>query len=206
MERVNAVTITNLCVKLYSRTAAVWDESLCCRVCGFQYFGGTCHLHLRWSMVHKDYQNGLCKVKGLPTVCHGGMEGEQRYNSNLGLTSTLDGVEGLHHASAALRSGKRPTTHCTWGWIGIRSGLGQVQKILHLLRFKAQAGQPIASDNTDWLTQPPVGFLVGMYSLGLTSSGWTEIEDEWMWEGWSLTNDQQGSCWVQNCFHKTATW
>ena len=77
MERLNAVSITNLCVKLYSRTAAVWDVTLCCRVCGLQYFRGTCHLHLRWSVVHKDYQNGLCKGKGLPTVCHGGMEGSR---------------------------------------------------------------------------------------------------------------------------------
>ena len=34
MERVNAVSITNLCVKLYSRTAGVWDVTLCCWVCG----------------------------------------------------------------------------------------------------------------------------------------------------------------------------
>ena len=43
-----------------------------------------------------------------------------------------------------------------------------------------------------------------MYSLGLTSSGWTEKQKKWMREGRSLTSDQQGS-WVQNCFHKPAT-
>lgn len=149
MKRINAVSITNLSMKLYSRTSAVWDVTVCCRVCGFQYFRGTCRLHLRWSVVHKECQNGLCKVKGLPIVCHGGMEGEQRYNSNLALTSALDGVDSLCHVSAVLPSRKRLTAPRTWDWMGIRSGLGQVQKILPLLRFKAQAGQPIASDNTD---------------------------------------------------------
>jgi hypothetical protein len=149
MKRINAVSITNLGVKLYSRTSAVWAVTVCCWVCGFPYFRGTCHLHLRWSVVHKECQNDLCKGNGLPIVCHSGMDGEQRYNSNLALTSTLDGVDSLHHVSTALPSGKRLTTHRTWGWMGIRSGLGQVQKIMPLLRFKAQAGQPIASDNTD---------------------------------------------------------
>ena len=39
-------------------------------------------------------------------------------SSTLSLISALDKVGGQRHAPAALPSGKRSGTHCTWGWVG----------------------------------------------------------------------------------------
>jgi len=48
---------------------------------------------------------------------HDGPEGEQRCSTTLSLTSSLDEDMWLH-APVALRPGKRPSTHCTVGWVG----------------------------------------------------------------------------------------
>lgn len=51
MERVKAVSIANLCVKLYARIAAVLGVLL---VIWFPVFGQMCHLHFQGSLVHKQ--------------------------------------------------------------------------------------------------------------------------------------------------------
>ena len=38
------------------------------------------------------------------------------------------GVGGQRHAPAALPPGKRPSTHCTGGWVGPRAGLDGCEK------------------------------------------------------------------------------
>ena len=43
-------------------------------------------------------------------------------------TSALDGVGGQCHSQAALPPGKRPGTHCTGGWVGLRAGLDGCEK------------------------------------------------------------------------------
>jgi len=54
-----------------------------------------------WS---KGKGTGKCKVH--PIKGHEDPKGEQTFNSTLSLTSTLDGVGGQRHASAALPPGK----------------------------------------------------------------------------------------------------
>ena len=58
-----------------------------------------------------------------PFIGHEGPQGEQRYSSTLFLTSALEGVRGQRHASAAPYPRERPGTHCTGGWVGLRTGL-----------------------------------------------------------------------------------
>ena len=38
------------------------------------------------------------------------------------------GVGGQRHAPAAIPPGKRPSTHCTGGWVGPKAGLGGCEK------------------------------------------------------------------------------
>jgi len=53
------------------------------------------------------------------------------YSSTLSLTSTLDGVGGQRHASAALPPGKRLGTRCIGDWVGPRAVLDGRGKSLH---------------------------------------------------------------------------
>jgi hypothetical protein len=49
---------------------------------------------------------------------------KRRYSTYSFSISTLDGVNGQRHASAALNPRERtPDTHCTGGWVGLRAGL-----------------------------------------------------------------------------------
>jgi hypothetical protein len=48
----------------------------------------------------------------------------QRYSSILSLTWALDGVVSQRHAPAGLSPGKKPGTHCTVSWMGLRPGVG----------------------------------------------------------------------------------
>ena len=58
-----------------------------------------------------------------PRTSHEGSDGEWGYSSTLSLTSALDGVGGQRQSLAALPSGKRPSTDCTGGWVGLRACL-----------------------------------------------------------------------------------
>jgi hypothetical protein len=50
--------------------------------------------------------------------------GERNYSSYSFFTSALDGVSGQRYAPAELYTRERtPGTHCTGGWMGLRSGL-----------------------------------------------------------------------------------
>jgi hypothetical protein len=63
------------------------------------------------------------------------------------LTSALDGVNGQHHAPAALYPrGKDPGTHWTGGWVGPRAGLDAEarRKVLCLCR-RSNPGRPVRS-------------------------------------------------------------
>ena len=44
-----------------------------------------------------------------------------RYSSTLSLTWAIDGVGGQRHAPAVSPLRKRPSIHCTWGWVGPRA-------------------------------------------------------------------------------------
>jgi hypothetical protein len=60
-------------------------------------------------------------------IDHEGPEGEYNYSSTLSLTSALDGVGGLRHASAASPR-ERPRTDGTGDWVGPRAGLDGCEK------------------------------------------------------------------------------
>jgi hypothetical protein len=60
------------------------------------------------------------KVTFHSVACHEGPEGDQKYSSTLSLTSAIDRVGGQRHAPAAPYSRKRPGTHFTGGWVGLR--------------------------------------------------------------------------------------
>jgi len=52
-----------------------------------------------------------------------GPQGEERYSSNLSLTSSLNRVRGQRHAPAVLYPRERHGTHCTGSGVGPRAGL-----------------------------------------------------------------------------------
>jgi len=49
------------------------------------------------------------------------------------------------HALASFPPGKRPDTHCTGDWVGIRVGLDVCGKILPQMGFESLANQPVAN-------------------------------------------------------------
>jgi len=75
--------------------------------------------------------------------------GEQKYSSILSLTSALDGEGGPRHAPAALPLGKRADTHCTGGWVGLRTSLDGCGKSRPPPGFDPRTVQPVASRYTD---------------------------------------------------------
>jgi hypothetical protein len=52
-----------------------------------------------------------------PKTDHTGPGGKLRYSSTLSLTSALEGVDDQRDAPAASMLVKRPSTHCTEGWV-----------------------------------------------------------------------------------------
>ena len=68
-----------------------------------------------------------------------------RRTAVLFLISAKDGVDVQRYAPAALPSEKRPGTHCTGGWVGLRVGLDGCE-ISHPPRgFDPQTVQAVAS-------------------------------------------------------------
>ena len=63
-----------------------------------------------------------------PFTGHEGPQGEYRYSSTLFQTSALEGVRGQLHTPAANYPQERPGTHCTGGWVGLRTGLDRYGK------------------------------------------------------------------------------
>ena len=61
--------------------------------------------------------------------------------------------EGQRHAPAALYPQERPSTHCTGGWVGPRTGLDRCRKSRPPLGFD-QTIQPVLSHYTNYTTQP----------------------------------------------------
>ena len=76
------------------------------------------NLYQTWILLRTFLQ----KTKIHHRISHEGPEREQRFNSNLSLTSALDGVGGPLHAAVALPTGKRHDTHCIGGWVIPRTG------------------------------------------------------------------------------------
>jgi len=69
------------------------------------------------------------KDKVHPRTGHEGPEGKISSISTLSLTSVLKGQGvGQCHAPATLSLGKRPSTHCTGGWVGPMAGLDRCGK------------------------------------------------------------------------------
>ena len=58
-------------------------------------------------------------------------------------------VDNQHHVPAALFTGKRPGTHCTGVWFGLRACLDGCGKSRHPPEFDPQTVQPVASRYTD---------------------------------------------------------
>lgn len=57
---------------------------------------------------------------------------------------------GRRHALAVLAPGMRPSTHCTGGQIGFRTGLDWYGKMLPQLGFDPRTIQPVASPYTNY--------------------------------------------------------
>ena len=53
------------------------------------------------------------------------------------------------HAPSALPPGKKPGTHCTEGWVGLRTDVDWCGKTSPTLRFDPRTVQPVASRYTD---------------------------------------------------------
>ena len=56
-------------------------------------------------------------------VLHGNSNIKRKYSSTLFMTSALEGGEWSANAPAAPYPPERPGTHCTGGWVGLRTGL-----------------------------------------------------------------------------------
>jgi hypothetical protein len=70
------------------------------------------------------YSGGTTKKSETLLLCHAGTKEERRYSSYSFLTSAVDGVSGQHHNLAAIYALERtPDTHCTGGWVGLRTSL-----------------------------------------------------------------------------------
>jgi hypothetical protein len=62
--------------------------------------------------------------KAVPLHAMVALGGVRRYSSYSFLTSALDGVSSQRHTPAALCPGEgTPGTHCTGGWVSLRTGL-----------------------------------------------------------------------------------
>jgi hypothetical protein len=59
------------------------------------------------------------------------------------------GMDGQRHVVAALRPGKRLSTHCTGGWVGATAGLGGCRKSRIRLVFNHRTVQPVAGRYTE---------------------------------------------------------
>jgi hypothetical protein len=91
---------------------------------------------------------GKAKGKVHPRTGHEDPEGEQMYSPTLPLTSALDGMGGLRHASAALSPGKtRYPMYRRMG--GPHGGPGWVQKISPSPGFDLRTIQAVAIRYTD---------------------------------------------------------
>jgi len=69
---------------------------------------------------------------------------------------TRQGVRGQCHVPAALYPGKRPSTHCTGGWVSPIAGLDRCGKSRPPPGFDPQTVQPVASHYTDYATRSTV--------------------------------------------------
>ena len=102
----------DICGQYWQAERREWVESLHIP-CRFKPSGTLYRVH--WA--------GIGKAKNHPRTGHEGLEGAYMYISTLSLTSSLDGVGGQRHPTAALPLGKRPVTHCVEGWLRHRAGL-----------------------------------------------------------------------------------
>jgi hypothetical protein len=89
------------------------------------------------------------KDKGHPITGHEGPEGEQRCNSNLSLTSAVDGVGWLTPRTGCFTTGKETR----YAWYrrlgGLQGRSGRVRKISPTPGFDPRTVQPLASRCTD---------------------------------------------------------
>jgi hypothetical protein len=75
-------------------------------------------------------------------------KGEAEVNLYPYLTAAVEGGGLTAPRPATLPPGKRPNTHCTGGWVGLRSGW--VRKIAPPPEFESQTVQPVGSRYTDY--------------------------------------------------------
>ena len=73
--------------------------------------------------------NSFIKCNSHPITGYENLQNEYRYSPTHSSTLTLEGVGGQHHAPATLLPGKRPSTHCTGGWVGPRANLDGCRKL-----------------------------------------------------------------------------
>jgi hypothetical protein len=78
---------------------------------------------------------------------HAGAKGTRRYSSYTFLTSTLGGMSGRRHASAALYPWERtPSTHWIGGWVSLRAGLDTQARVkIPCLCWGLNPSHPICS-------------------------------------------------------------
>ena len=72
----------------------------------------------------------------------------------------LNGVRGQRHAPAAPYPRERPGTHCTGGWVGLRTGLDRCGKSR---RHRDSIPGPSRSRYTDYATRPSKGYVRPIY-------------------------------------------
>jgi hypothetical protein len=89
------------------------------------------------------------KGKGHPATGYESPEGEWMYSSTVSLTSTLDGVGGQHHASAALLPGRENRYSLCRRVAGPQGGSGRVRKVLSSPGLDPRTVQTEASRYTD---------------------------------------------------------
>jgi hypothetical protein len=71
-------------------------------------------------------------------------------------------VGGQYHALATLPLGKRPGTHWTGGWVGLRAGLDSCGKSRPPLGFDSLTVHPVVSRYTDYVILAHFGALTAL--------------------------------------------
>ena len=94
---------------------------------------------------------------------------------------------GQCHVPATLRLRKRPSTHCTGGWVGPRAGQDRCGKSHPPPGFDPWTFQPVASRYINY-TIPALGYHMYRQETRLSSSFYHSIMMTRAWERKKITN------------------